>query len=114
RAQSFESALARFAADSFSETEAAITEVAASGHPMAARVILALQDARLLYDPQTKKVFIRESGGEIVDAASGATVASAPDGLKTVRINNRLRRAIEAVLGMLTLLSPDPAKRLEA
>ncbi len=37
-----------------------------------------------------------------------------PAGLKPVRINNRLRRAIEAALGSLTLLSPDPAKRLEA
>ena len=31
-----------------------------------------------------------------------------------MRVNNRLRRAIEAALGSLTLLSPDPAKRFEA
>src|SRR5262249_23991072 len=31
-----------------------------------------------------------------------------------VRLNNRLRRIIEAVLGSLTLLAPDPARRLEA
>ena len=31
-----------------------------------------------------------------------------------MRINNRLRRVIEAALGSLTLLAPDPTKRLEA
>ena len=31
-----------------------------------------------------------------------------------MRLNNRLRRAVEAALGGLTLLSPDPAKRFEA
>src|SRR5581483_4469703 len=50
-----------------------------------------------------------------LDAATGKPVAgSPPEGLKTVRINNRLRRSIEAALGGLTLMSPDPAKRLEA
>ena len=43
-----------------------------------------------------------------------ATPVNAPADLKQVRINNRLRRAIEAALGGLTLLSPDPKKRLEA
>ena len=31
-----------------------------------------------------------------------------------MRINNRIRRSIEAALGGLTLLSSDPARRLEA
>src|SRR6202011_1720615 len=31
-----------------------------------------------------------------------------------VRVNTRLRRSIEAALGGLTLMSPDPAKRLDA
>ena len=37
-----------------------------------------------------------------------------PDGASEVRLNNRLRRTVEAALGGLTLLSPDPAKRLAA
>ena len=40
--------------------------------------------------------------------------AAAPANLKPVRVNNRLRRSIEAALGGLTLLSPDPGKRYEA
>ena len=43
-----------------------------------------------------------------------ATPSTAPADLQPVRINNRLRRAIDAAIGGLTLLSPDPAKRLEA
>ena len=39
---------------------------------------------------------------------------SSPDNLKPVRVNNRVRRAIDAAIGSLTLLSSDPAKRLEA
>ena len=35
-------------------------------------------------------------------------------GIKPVRVNNRIRRAVEAAIGGLTLMSPDPAKRLEA
>ena len=41
-AQSYEQALGGFAADSFSDTDAAIAGVAASGHPLAAKVIGAL------------------------------------------------------------------------
>ena len=33
---------------------------------------------------------------------------------RPVRLNNRVRRTVEAALGGLTLLAPDPAKRLEA
>ena len=32
--------------------------------------------------------------------------------LAVVRLNNRLRRTVDAALGSLTLVSPDPAKRI--
>jgi urea transport system permease protein len=112
-ADSFEQALQRFAADSFSETDEGISGVAASGNAQAAAIIEALQDARLLFDPASKKIFIKTASG-LLDAATGKAAAAAPDGLKTVRINNRLRRSIEAALGALTLLSSDPGKRFDA
>ena len=37
-----------------------------------------------------------------------------PENAAAVRLNNRLRRSVEAALGGLTLLSPDPAKRISA
>ena len=38
-AESYEEALGRFAADDFTETQTAIESIAASGHPMALRVL---------------------------------------------------------------------------
>ena len=93
RAQGYDAALAGFAKDSFSDTETAINAVAASGNPLAAEVIEALQDGRLLFDPNDKKVYVRKKSGEMVDAATGrAVVGTPPAGLKPVRLNNRLRR----------------------
>src|SRR3990170_4558571 len=101
RAQGYEAAVARFAADSFSETDAAISAVAASGDPRAAQVIEALQDARLAFSPGDRKVYIRAKSGELIDAATGRPAVGAPAGLKPVRLNNRLRRSVDAALGAL-------------
>jgi urea transport system permease protein len=112
-AQNFENAVVRFAADSYGETEAAIGEIATSGHPMAAGVIQALQDGRLLIDAAARKVYRRDQAGKVIDAASGEP-ADLPANLRPVRLTNRLRRAVEAALGGLTLLAPEPHRRYEA
>jgi urea transport system permease protein len=115
RAESYEDALAKFTTDAFNDTDAGITAIAASGNPLAAQIIEALQDGRLLFNADDKTLFVRERAGALLDAHTGTpVVGSAPANLKTVRINNRLRRSIEAALGGLTLLSPDPRKRWEA
>lgn len=112
--QTFETALAGFATDSYSDTEAAITGVAASGNPLALQVINALQDGRLQFSATDKKIYIQTSSG-LLDAATGAAVSGPPPAdLSPVRLNNRLRRAVDAAIGALTLLSTDPAKRLDA
>jgi urea transport system permease protein len=113
-AQTYEQALAGFAADSFSDTDAAITAVATSGNSLAVKVIGALQDGRLLFNPDDKKIYLREPSG-LVDAATGQPAQGvAVATLKPVRLNNRLRRSVEAALGSLTLLAPDPNRRFEA
>ncbi|WP_371821838.1 urea ABC transporter permease subunit UrtB [Bradyrhizobium sp. 41S5] len=110
----FEDSVAKFANDDFSDTEAAIGEIASSGNPLASAIISALQDGRLQADPDTKKVFITRTDGTFVDAATGAAVDKLPDNVADVRLNNRLRRTVEAAVGGLTLMSSDPAKRLSA
>src|ERR1043166_8261620 len=111
-AQGFASALAGFTTDSFSDTDTAINAVAASGSPLAADAIQALQDGRLLFSAEAKKVFIRDGADAIRDAATGKPVAGAPPAdLQAVRLNNRLRRAADAALGSLTLLAAAPNKR---
>jgi urea transport system permease protein len=114
-AQSFEDALAGFTADSFNDTDTAIGAVARSGDPRAALVIQALQDGRLLFDPDAKKVYVKDKDDRIVDAASGQAVAGpAPANLQPVRLNNRLRRSVDAALGALGLFAADPGKRFDA
>ena len=110
----FEDAVAKFANDEFSDTEEAIGVVATSGNPLAFSIISALQEGRLSADPDAKNVYVTQADGKIIDAATGAAVDRLPDNAAAVRLNNRLRRTVEAALGGLTLLSPDPVKRVAA
>jgi len=111
----FEDALQKFTADSYSDTDEAVAAVALSGHPRAADVIGALAEGRLLFHPDTKAIYIKGKDEKLRDAATGSEIAGpAPEGLTPVRINNRVRRAIDAALGSLTLLAPDPARRFDA
>jgi len=113
-AQGLEAALAKFTSDSYTETDAAIADIAASGHPRATALIEALQDGRL-YVSEDKRVLWRDHAGQLLEAATGNAVDLGAAGtVKPVRINNRIRRSIEAALGGLTLLSAAPAKRFEA
>jgi urea transport system permease protein len=108
----YEDALPKFATDSYSDAEAAIGAVAGSGHPMALSVIEALRDGRL--STIGNQVFVRDASGNLINAMTGQAFGSAPADLKPVRVNNRVRRAIEAALGGLTLLSSNAPARLDA
>nr|WP_249798259.1 urea ABC transporter permease subunit UrtB [Bradyrhizobium zhengyangense] len=110
----FEDAVAKFANDDFSDTDEAIGVVAGSGNKLAFPIISALQDGRLMADPDTKKVYVTGTDGKSIDAATGEAVASVPDSASAVRLNNRLRRSVDAALGSLTLQSPDLVARLQA
>ena len=114
RAAGFEEALARFAADSYAETDAAVAEIAASGHPNAQVIVEALADGRLLVHAGSKSAFLKNKDGKLLDPASGEVAANVPADLTVVRVNNRVRRAIQAALGSLTLLAPDPDRRYGA
>src|SRR5579885_1482629 len=115
RAAGLEEALAHFATDDFGEIAEGITAVAESGDPRAALILDALQDGRLLYSAEQKRVFYKDAAGALHDAATAMPVSGGePADIDTVGINNRLRRAIDAALGSLTLLSPDRAKRYDA
>jgi urea transport system permease protein len=115
QAVSLSEGLARFTTDDFSDTAEGITEVATSGDPRAATIIEALKAERLLFSAERKAVFYKDRSGQLFDAATGQPVAgNGPVDLAPVRLNNRLRRAIDAALGGLTLMAPDPARRLDA
>jgi urea transport system permease protein len=108
-------ALVHFTADDFSETIAGINEVAASGNPRAEAIIRALQDGQLMYSAERKAVYIKNDSGKLTDAATGTTDhGEAPADLDPVRLNNRLRGALDAAVGALTLLSSNPGVRYDA
>jgi urea transport system permease protein len=110
----FEDAVGKFTTDDFSDTEEAVGEIAGSGNPLAFPIISALEDERLMFDADSKKVYVKQGDGKAIDAATGASVDGIPDSASVVRLNNRLRRSVEAALGGLTLLSPDVATRITA
>ncbi|MGA0598027.1 urea ABC transporter permease subunit UrtB [Enterovirga sp. CN4-39] len=114
RADPYTDALARFAADSYSDTEAGIEGVAASGNPLAVEVVSALQAGRLLVRASDKAVFLRDPSGALKDARTGQSSDVNAADLKAVRVNNRVRRAIDAAMGQLTLRAPDPRRRIDA
>ena len=106
-------ALDHFLADSYSETEAGIAALAASGDPHTTAILQALADRHLLIDAASKSVLI-ESGSVLTDAREDMPVAVRPPGAVAVRTNNRLRGLIASALGSLGLTGADPAKRLAA
>ena len=115
RAAGLDQALAHFTTDDFSDTTDGISAVAASGDPRAETIIRALQDGQLMFSAERKAVYIKDDSGKLTDAATGRAIAGdAPDDLDNVRINNRLRGALDAALGGLTLLASDPGSRYEA
>ncbi|MFY8105493.1 MAG: urea ABC transporter permease subunit UrtB [Elstera sp.] len=109
----FETGLGRLAQDSFSETIAAITEIATSAAPNAALVVEALADSRLFFTPD-KQILVKDAAGSLIDARTGAAVSPAPASLSPVRLNNRVRNVVQGALGNLGILSPDPVKRKDA
>ncbi len=101
------------ASDDFGEIEAAIAEVAANGSPEAASVIDALSQRQLVFDPATRNIFIK-SGDRLQDADTGKSTATLPASTEPVKVNNRIRRALDAASGTLTLASKEVQKRILA
>ena len=111
----YEDALAKFTEGSLSDTGDGINGVVASGNPLAADVLEAMRDARLQFSAADKKVFIKTRDGKLLDAATGKPfTGKVPDDIDDVIVNNRLRNVIDAAMGGLTLMAPDPNKRFNA
>src|SRR3981189_1631846 len=69
RAGPYEDALRRFTAASFGGTSEGIKEVVASGNQLAATVVGALQEGRLLFSAQSKRVFIKDQPNRLTEPA---------------------------------------------
>ena len=113
KADTLDAALAKFSTDRFPDTQAGIQALAATGNPQAIPILDALASNALFFNPATKAILYKDSGGAFLDARHGLKVEGVSESqLKRVRLNNGVRSTLSATQGALTLLSPDPAKRL--
>ena len=105
-------------ADGFDAKIAAIDAIGATGDPRAVPAFEALGDGALNIRLSDGKIVIAHEGGDafsIIDSVTGEDLGSAgAAALEKIKVNNKMRRAIRAALGGLTLLSPDLAVRRDA
>ena len=113
RADEFASVISALAANGFAAKERAVAALGKLGDGRGVAVLTALSDGRLLKAPDGRVLL--SDGPRLIDPVTGVDVADiATDTLDRIVVNNRLRGAIEAALGELTLFSSDPAARWEA
>src|SRR5947209_5237467 len=87
--------LAPLASQNFDEIRRGIEQLAVSGDPHAAPVLEALQAGRLLSGPGG--LFIKDASGNLTNAETGEPASAAS--LRPVRVNNAVRRAVDAAMG---------------
>ena len=106
--------LAPLGAQSYDDVRRGIEAMAVSGDSRAGPVLEALQAGRLLVQPGGR-IFIRDPGGEILDAGTGEPAPEVAAGsLRPARVNNAVRRAVDSAMGGLRLFASDAAVRAAA
>lgn len=99
-----------FAGTSYGEIQRGVEALGTSGDPRALAVLQAMKDGNLVVAPDGN-VLIRD-GDALTDAATGSATTATTT--RPVRLNNNVRRAIDAAIGALRLFAPDPALRAAA
>jgi urea transport system permease protein len=109
-------AMGLLASGVFDQVRQGVQELADSGSPRAATIITALQNGALYYNPDDQTLYIKQDDGTYLFAATGAPAPAevTDDTVKTVRVNNGIRSAMDAALGSLQLMAPDAATRASA
>ena len=102
----------------FDEKAVAIEALAQSGKDEAETLLEMLLEGRLYTRKDDGKVVVADKRDKIyllfdpLELTEIGEVSKRE--IKKIRVNNRLRKMIRSELGRLTLLSPDPAKRMKA
>ncbi len=117
-AQSLEDLIADLPAGSYSKRADVVAEIGATGDERAVAVLEALQDGDLRVrkaDGAVIRVTGRGARAKAFDPLTGADLGPVPpNSTDPVKVNNALRRAVRSAVSTLTLMDPDPAKRLKA
>ncbi|PTW59071.1 amino acid/amide ABC transporter membrane protein 1 (HAAT family) [Breoghania corrubedonensis] len=102
----------------YDDTERQIEAIAATGEEAAVPALQALGSNDLMARKSDGAVFIvkKKSGGyQLIDPLTGDVAGEAGRrDMERIKINNRLRRAIQSALGELTLMSKNPDRRRQA
>ncbi|MEL6574509.1 MAG: urea ABC transporter permease subunit UrtB, partial [Pseudomonadota bacterium] len=115
-AQTLEELVAKLPDGKFDDRAKVIEAIAATGDPRAAAVLEALGEGDLAFDKKSKSVIrVVEEGRD--DFAHDLFTDERLRELgrrdaKKIRINNNLRRTIQAAIGVLRLRADDPELRL--
>jgi len=113
RADEFAALLSDLAGASFAEKEKAVIALGRLGDERVVAVLTALRDGRLIKAPDGR--ILVSDATKLNDPITGTAVSGVgADDVERIRVNNRLRSAIEGALGELTLFSPDATARLAA
>jgi len=113
RADEFASLLSDLANGGFADKEKAVIALGRLGDERAVAVLTALKDGRLIKTPDGR--ILVSDAVRLTDPISSTAVSGiTADEAERIRVNNRLRGAIEGAIGELTLFSSDPAARLAA
>jgi urea transport system permease protein len=116
-AADFAELVAKLGADDFASKIEAVEALGALGEPGAVPVLKALAEGALYTTAEHKLVIAEPAGGgfRLFDPVDHSPLGeAASDAIDKVRVNNRLRGAIDGALGGLTLFSDNPAERLKA
>ena len=97
---------------SYDDIRRGVEALGTSGEPRAIPVLQALQAGQLQVGPGGT-LFIKAQDGALTNAETGEA-ASAPGPLKPVRVNNAVRRAVDAAMGGLRLFAQNPSDRADA
>jgi urea transport system permease protein len=108
---------AGLASPSFDTIRESVETLGASGNTRALPVLQALQASALYakrFPAGDPALYIKTNDGHFLDARTGAPADVQASALRAVRLNNPVRGALDAALGGLQLMSPDPAARAKA
>lgn len=108
---------AGLASPAYDDVASAVERLGVLGGARATPIIQALRDHDLFalrdVGQGPPQLFIR-SGQTYADALTGASASPDPANLRPVRMNNRVRGAVDSAEGMLQLASPEPGLRSQA
>ncbi len=106
-------ALELLASNSYEKILVAIDIIAESGADHSGKILTLLSNRRVYVAGDGNSGAYRD-GKTYHDFVTGQALPTEPDGLDGVRVNNRIRNAINAALGTLRLRDKDPLVRLQA